>query len=314
MARFVLKRIAAAIPVLLVVSALTFLIPHVSAGDPARTILGPEASQEDVDRMRHSMGLDDPLVIQYVGYVAGVVTGDLGESAVYRRPVSTLISERLPLTLILALGALLIGVVLALPLGIVAALRHRQFADFVTMLAALVGVSTPPFAVGLLLIYVFAYRWGVLPSAGLPSFAENGVSAVRHLVLPVVTLALSSVALSARLLRSSMLEVLNQDYVRTARAKGAGTWTIVRIHCLKNALIPMVTVLGLQLGALIGGAVVTETVFALPGVGRLAVDAIAARDFAIVQGVVLIVAVSIVFINLLTDLLYRWLDPRISLR
>lgn len=314
MARYVLKRIVAAIPVLLVVSVLTFLIPHVSAGDPARTILGPDASQADVDRMRNDMGLNDPLIIQYTGYLAGVVTGDLGESAVHRRAVSTLIAERLPLTLTLALGALLLGIVVALPLGVVAALNHGRFADFGTMLVALVGVSTPPFAVGLLLIYLFAYRWGILPSAGLPSFADEGLSSLRHLVLPIATLALSSVALSARLLRSGMLEVLNQDYVRTARAKGAGIWTVVRTHCLKNALIPIVTVLGLQLGTLIGGAVVTETVFALPGVGRLAVDAIAARDFAIVQGVVLIVAIAIVVINLLTDLLYRWLDPRISLR
>lgn len=312
MVRHLAWRLFSALPVLLAVSFLTFLIPQVTPGDPARIVLGPEAPVEDVQRLHHDLGLDQPLLVQYGRYLGKVIRGDLGDSIVYRQPVFQLVAERLPVTLLLAVSALLVGTLAAIPLGVIAALNRGKARDVGTMVAALLGVSTPSFVVALLLIYFFAYKHRLFPSTGLPSFGKAGWGTLRYLVLPTAALATSSVALSARLLRSSMLEVLNQDYVRTARAKGLGGWRLVRVHCLKNALIPMVTVMGLQFGVLIGGAVVTETVFALPGVGRLAVDAISARDFPVVQGIVLFIAISIVLINVVVDLVYRWLDPRVS--
>ena len=312
MRKYILARILLVLPVLAGVSMISFVILHLTPGDPARIILGQEARPEDVLALRAQLGLDDPVLVQYARFVARAARGDLGKSIKYRQPVGEMILERLPTTMLLALMSLTLSVLIALPLGIIAALRRGTWIDFATMVVALVGVSAPTFWVALMLIFLFAYKLRIFPGAGLPSFSTAGVAALSHLVLPACTLALVSAALVARMTRSNMLEVLRQDYMRTARSKGLALFQVVVKHGLRNALIPTVTVVGLQLGTLLGGAVITETVFALPGVGRLAVDAILARDFPVVQGVVLIVACTATVMNLLVDLAYGMLDPRIT--
>ena len=312
MKAYVLTRLFSAIPVFVGVSLISFVILHLTAGDPARIILGQEARPEDVMALRNQLGLDAPILIQYGRFVDRALHGDLGKSLKYRQPVDRMIAERLPTTLLLTAVSLGLSVTFALPLGVTAALRRGTLGDFATMLVALMGVSAPTFWVALMLIFLFAYKLRLFPAAGLPSFATAGIAMLRHLVLPSVTLALASAALIARMTRSNMLEVLQRDFIRTARSKGLNSARVVVGHALRNALIPTVTIVGLQLGTLLGGAVVTETVFALPGIGRLAVDAIQARDFPVVQGVVLIVAVAVTLVNLLVDLSYVLLDPRIA--
>ncbi len=312
MRTYALTRILSMLLVLAGVSVISFVILHLTPGDPARIILGQEARPEDVTALRAALGLDEPIPIQYMRFVGRALRGDLGESLKYRQPVSLLISERLGTTILLAFASLTVSVSFAVPLGITAALRRGTFADFATMVIALIGVSAPTFWTALLLIFAFAYKLRILPAAGLPSFSTAGLAMFKYLLLPTMTLALVSGALVARMTRSSMLEVLRQDYVRTARAKGLAPAQVIIKHGLRNALIPTVTIVGLQLGTLLGGAVVTETVFALPGVGRLAVDAIQSRDFPVVQGVVLIAACAVTLANLLVDLAYGLLDPRIT--
>jgi len=309
---YILTRILSMLLVMVGVSVIAFVILHLTPGDPARIMLGQEARPEDVTALRATLGLDDPIPIQYARFVGRALRGDLGASLKYRQPVSVMISERLGTTILLALASLALSVSFAVPLGIIAALRRGTFADFTTMAIALVGVSAPTFWIALLLIFAFAYKLQILPAAGLPSFSTAGLAMLKHLLLPAMTLALVSGAIVARMTRSSMLEVLRQDYVRTARAKGLRLSQIIIKHGLRNALIPTVTIVGLQLGTLLGGAVVTETVFALPGIGRLAVEAIQSRDFPVVQGVVLIAACAVTLSNLLVDLAYGLLDPRIT--
>lgn len=312
MGRYVTTRFLTAIPVLFGVTLISFMIMHMTPGDPARIILGQEARPEDVAALRERLGLDDPIPVQYGRFLLRTLSGDLGRSIKYRRPVSDMVLERLPTTAILACSALVLSVSFAIPMGIIAAINRGTGGDLVTMLVALIGVSAPSFWVALMLIFVFSYKLRLFPATGLPSFATAGFDMFKHLVLPSTSLALMSSALTARLVRSNMLEVLRQDYMRTARAKGLSEVRVILIHGFWNALIPTVTVVGMQLGSLLGGAVITETIFALPGVGRLAVDAILARDFPVVQGVVLLVACVITFVNLAVDLLYGFLDPRIT--
>ena len=288
---------------LLGVSVLIFLMLRVLPGDPARVLAGLNASAEQVARIRADLGLDEPLLSQYWQFLSGVLTGDLGESARTSRPVSDEIAVRLPATLILAVVATIIGTIAGITAGVVAAVRRNSVVDHVISSVAMMGVSMPVYWLGLLLILLFAVTLGWLPAAG----SGDPLS----IVLPAVTLAAFSTALISRMTRASMLEVLGQDYVRTAEAKGAPPTTVIIRHGQRNAFIPILTVISLQFGALLGGAVLTETVFGWPGIGRLLVDSIGARDFAVVQGIVLVYAAAFILLNVIVDVLYVVIDPRI---
>ena len=304
-ARSVLGRIASALVVLFLVATVAFLLVRIS-GDPLALLLPPDATAEQSAQLAAQLGLDRSVWAQYVDYLGGLVHLDLGRSIYYDEPVVQLIGERLPATALLAVAALAIALVVAVPAGIVSAVRRGSAADSGIGVAVLVGQSVPAFWSGIVLILLFAVTLRVLPAAGYGS--------VANLVLPAVTLSIYSLAAIARLLRTSLLEVLSSDFVRTARAKGAGPTRIVVAHGLRNAALPVVTVIGLELGSLLGGAILTEQVFSWPGIGRLAVEAITNRDFPLVQGTVLFFAVVFVIVNLLVDLSYSVLDPRVRLR
>ncbi len=304
MLTYISQRLLQAIPVLVGISVLTFLMLHLVPGDPVLIFAGDKPmTEERAAELRHQLGLDRPLWVQYWDYASHAVRGDLGRGLRSDRPVLDSILEALPSTLELTFTALLLAALIGITLGIVAAVAHGGWLDTASMGVAMVGVSVPVFYSSLLLIIFFSFRLGWFPATG-----QGGI---ERLVLPAVALGLASAAALARLVRSSMLEVLNQEYIVTARAKGLAGRMVVLRHALKNALIPTVTMLGLQLGALLGGAVVTETIFSRPGLGRLAVDAIAGRDFPLVQGVVLFAAATYVLVNLVVDVLYAVIDPRI---
>ena len=273
------------------------------SGDPAATMLPGEASVEELQALRHALGLDRPLPVQYVDFLSSAVRGDFGLSFRHQQPALSLVLERLPATLELAIASLLLSVVIALPLGILAALNRGRLGDIVAMGFAVVGQATPFFWLGIMLILVVSVKLGWLPTSG-----RGGL---ERLILPAVTVAAHLAASLARLTRTSMLEVLGQNYLNTARAKGVGERTVIWAHALKNAAIPITTLVGVQFGTLLGGSIVTEMIFAWPGVGRLAVQSIFARDYPVVQASVFVLALSFVTINLLIDLLYGWLDPRI---
>jgi peptide/nickel transport system permease protein len=304
--RYALGRIVGTVPVLFGVTLLVFLMAWVTPGDPVVAMLG-EASQgmsrQALDELRRELGLDRPLPVQYLAYVGGLLRGDLGVSVRSRRPVLAEIRDRLPATVELALAALTIAVALGVTLGVVAAVRKRTWVDGAAIAVALVGVSVPVFWSGFVLMIVFALELGWLPASGRGTW--------RHLVLPAVAVGVSSAAFIARITRGAVLEALGQDYVRTARAKGLAPRKVVFRHALRNALLPIVTVVGLQLGGLLGGAVLTETVFAWPGVGRLLVDAIVARDLPLVQGSVLVVSLLFILVNLTVDLSYAAINPKV---
>jgi peptide/nickel transport system permease protein len=311
--RYVVRRLLLLVPVLLGVSVIIFMVLHLAPGDPAEIMLGSQATQVDLERLRAELGLTEPLYVQYVHWLGLVVRGDLGRSIWMKRPVLAEVLGRFQATLILTGAALVLSTAGGLALGILSAVRPNSLLDRLSAVASLFGASMPVFWLGIVLMVIFALWLGWLPASGM--FAPYGGGDVRdllvHLALPAVTLAAASVTIIARLTRSTMLETLGQDYIRTARAKGVVERAVVLRHGLKNALIPIVTVVGVQAGYLLGGAVLTETVFAWPGVGTLMVQGILARDFPLVQGCVLVVALSFVLINLIVDLLYAWLDPRI---
>ena len=313
MRRYLARRLLLLVPVLAGVSIVIFMVLHLSPGDPVEIMLGSQATQEDRARLRGDLGLDRPLHVQYVRWLGHVVRGDLGRSLWMKRPVLAEVLGRFKATLILTGTALVLSSVVGLALGVASASRPHSVLDRTSTVASLFGASMPSFWLGIVLMVVFALRLGWLPASGM--YAPYGGGDLRdllaHLVLPAVTLAAASVTIVARLTRAAMLETLGQDYIRTARAKGVVERTVVLRHGLKNALIPIVTVIGVQAGYLLGGAVLTETVFAWPGVGTLMVQGILARDFPLVQGCVLVVALSFVLVNLAVDLLYAWLDPRI---
>lgn len=311
MGRFALKRFLQMIPTLFFVLLVIFSLMKLIPGDPALTLLGPEASPSDVAAFREELGLNRPLPVQFLTYLRNVARGDLGRSLIYRTDVLTLIAERLPTTLVLSLSALSIAILLGVPLGIFASIHHNGFWDMLITVLALLGVSVPIFWVGMLLIVVFVLNLGLLPSVGLGSWDKGLWNVVSHFILPSCALAFQSVGTIARFTRSSMLEVLRQDYIRTAHAKGLRARLILERHALRNALIPVVTVAGLQLGHLLAGAVLTESIFALPGLGKLMVDAIMRRDFLLVQGEVLVIALLYLLVNFLVDLLYALLNPKI---
>ena len=301
---YVARRVAATVPVLLGVSLLVFSMLQLVPGDPVRLMLSEfQTTPEQIERLRSQLHLDEPLPVQFGRFVWNASHGDLGTSIRTRRPVSTEIADNLPSTLQLALAGLLVAAALGVSLGIVAAVNQHSWVEVGSMLIALLGVSLPSFWLGLLLIFLLSLRVRLFPA--------TGGGDLLHLVLPATTLGLGAAAILARLTRSSMLEVLHQEYVTTARAKGLKEWAVIVGHALKNALIPVVTIFGLQFGQLLAGTFVVETVFARPGLGRLVIDAILNKDLPVVQGVVLVVAVAYVLVNLLVDLAYATLDPRI---
>jgi peptide/nickel transport system permease protein len=331
MLRYIARRLVQLIPVLLGISILVFFGLHLIPGDVAQLLLGDKGTQADLERLRHQLGLDQPVYVQYLRFLLGAVRGDFGVSIRTRQPAMWEIVQALPLTVELSIAALLFAVVCGLAIGVLAARRPHSALDTGAMIGVLVGVSMPVFWTGILLLLVFGGILGWLP---LGSMLDEGMtvrritgmsvvdglltgntpvvwSSLRHLILPALTLGATSMATIARMARSTMLEVLGLDYVRTARAKGVAEPRVVRRHALRNALLPVVTLIGLQLGLLLSGAVLTETIFALPGLGRLAITSMLARDYPVVQGVVIIAAAVFVLANLLVDILYAYLDPRI---
>ena len=314
MGRLVLRRFFATIPVLLLVSAGVFALIHLTPGDPIDAMMAESVDAGVKEHLRKELGLDQPLHLQYIAWMGRILCGDLGRSIRNQEPVIENVGRRIRPSLQLAGLAMAISLVVATPVGILSAARRNTAVDRFGTSFALFGICMPNFLIALLLIFVFGVTLRWLPISGYIDPWEEPLAGLRSLVLPAATLGLALAAVVTRTLRSSMLEALSEDYVRTARAKGLDEGTIVLSHVLKNALIPVVTVLGLQLGTLIGGAVITEYVFALPGVGRLVVDAVFARDYPLVQGVVLLIAVGFILTNLMVDVLYGLIDPRIRAR
>ncbi|MGB5607524.1 MAG: nickel ABC transporter permease [Gammaproteobacteria bacterium] len=305
MLSYLAQRLAGAFLVILGVVTIVFLLIHLIPGDPVEIMLGESASTTDREALRAALGLDQPVGAQYLHYLQGLLRLDLGTSIHYQRQVAHLLLERLPATGLLAAATLLVTVLLALPLGIIAAVRRNSWWDSGAMSFSMLGVSIPNFWLGPLLILVFSLWLGWLPVSG-----RSGLDSV---ILPALTLGTGLMAVLSRMVRSSMLEVLGEDYIRTARAKGLAPHRVVLNHALRNALLPVITLLGLQLGALLAGAVITETVFSWPGVGLLTIESIQSRDYPVVQACVLLISVFYVLVNLLTDLAYAWIDPRIRL-
>ncbi len=311
MLKYAGKRLLAALPVLLLVSVLSFGIVWIVPGDVASEMAGPTATAEELARLRERLGLNKPWPEQVVGWYAALARGDLGESILLRQGVAAAILERLPVTLSLTFTALAFALTAGVGLGVLAAMRAGRAADQLSMGAALVGFSLPDFWLGLVLVWLFAVRLGWLPTGGYVPFTDDPVGWLRSIAMPAAALALTQVGLFARMTRAAMLEVLRQDFVRTARAKGLPARIVIGKHALQNALIPVVTVAGISMGVLLGGAVVIEQVFSLPGVGRLIVGAILRRDYPVIQGGLLLTATIFLLVNLAVDLLYAALDPRI---
>jgi peptide/nickel transport system permease protein len=310
MLSYIIRRLLIIIPVLIGVSLVVFFTMHLIPGDPATIMAGPQASQQDIQNLRIRLGLNQPLYMQYLKFLKGIVTLNLGKSIQNRKPVIDMLMTRYPNTIILAVTSMIVATILGLITGIIAAVKQYSIFDNISMIIALLGISLPSFWIGLVLMYIFAVKLRWLPVAGF-SGAFWTWDGIRHLIMPAITLGVASAALIARMTRTSMLEIIRNDFVRTARAKGANERTVLLRHVLKNAFIPVVTVIGLNFGALLGGTVITESVFAINGVGRLTVDAINKRDFPVVQGAVLLIALTFVLLNLIVDILYAYLDPRI---
>lgn len=313
MLKFLVGRLIATVPVLLFLSVAIFLMIHLTPGDPVKLMLGEDATPSAVEAIRRDLGLDRPLPVQYLRWLSRVLQGDLGRSIRTHQPVLEAIVSRLPVTLELAVLSLFVALAIGLPTGMVAAIRRNSPIDIAGTAFALMGVSLPNFFLGIMLILFLSLWLGLLPPSGYVPFVQNPIQNLKLMIMPSIALGTALAGLIARMMRSSLLETLDADYVRTARAKGLNERAVITGHALKNSLIPVVTVIGLQTGALLGGAILTETVFALPGIGRLVVDNIFARDFPMVQGVVLFLALTRILSNLVTDLVYARLDPRISL-
>ncbi|MCF8482462.1 MAG: ABC transporter permease [Rhodospirillum sp.] len=309
--RRVLDPVLQIVPTVLVVSLIAFLLTSLLPGDAALSRLGLDATQEQLDTMREQMGLNDPVPVRYLYWLGRAVTGDLGNSLRSGEPVAEVLARRIPVTLELAVFGTGLALLIGVPLGILAAVRRDSWIDVATNLFALSGMAIPFFWLGLLLIMFFSLHLQWLPPSGYVPFFENPVRNLHLMALPSLTIAVAFAATLMRQTRASMLEVLNADYIRTAHAKGTPPIRVILHHALRNALIPIITVLGLQMGTLLGGAIVTETVFGLPGLGRMMVDGIYKRDFPIVQGALITIVVAIVVTNLLTDLCYRFVNPRI---
>jgi len=308
---YVTRRILATIPVMLIVAFCVFSLLYIAPGDPAAIIAGDQATPADVERIRASLGLDRPFLVRFGEWLWQILHGDLGTSIFTNLPVSHMIAQRIEPTISLMVMAIVFAVAVAIPLGVLAAWKHGSWLDQAVMVFAVFGFSTPVFVVGYLLAYVFALQFNWLPVQGFNSLSTGIGPFLRNLALPTLALGLVFIALLARITRATMLDVLSQDYVRTAKAKGVGQRAVLFVHALKNAAVPIITVIGNGVALLIGGAVLTESVFAIPGLGRLTLDAILRRDYPVIQGVVLLFSFSYVLVNLLVDLAYTLFDPRI---
>jgi peptide/nickel transport system permease protein len=309
---FLVRRLLLTLPILFIVSVICFSMINLIPGDPATVILGPEASQQAKEQMRNRLNLNEPIPVQYLDWLGGVLRGDLGESLIDDTPVSQLILERLPVTIELAVGTFAVSLTIAVIAGILSASRRGTWVDYLSTGVALGGISIPHFWLGMMFIIIFAVSLGWLPASGYEPFFQNPVANITAMILPILATGLRESAELTRMLRSSLLEELGSDYVRTAFSKGLSKRIVVIRHAVRNALIPFVTASGLQIAGLLGGLVVTETVFQLPGLGRLVVDSIEQRDFTTVQGAVLTITIIVVLVNVLVDVLYTIIDPRIS--
>jgi len=312
MTTYVLRRLLLMLPVAFLVTIGVFMLIHLSPGDPALILLGEDRTPQAIAQIHEQLGLDKPLYVQYFIWLNHIARGDWGRSVTTHEPVAQAITERLPATLELGIVALVWSLLVAIPLGTIAAVRRGSLTDQLATGITVAGVSIPNFFIGIVLIFVMSVTLRLFPFGGYVALTTNPWESLRHVLLPAVALGTAGAAINMRFTRSSMIEVLNHDYIRTARAKGASWRRVVFVHALKNALIPVVTIVGLQIGGIIEGAVVTETVFTWPGVGRLAVESIFNRDYTVIQGIVLLAAFSYMVANLLVDLVYGWLDPRIS--
>jgi peptide/nickel transport system permease protein len=313
MTAYVLRRLAQAVPTIFLTTVLIFLFMHLVPGDPAAVLAGSDAPPEVVEALRKEMGLDRSLPVQYAIWIGRVARGDLGVSYVSKFPVWTLILRRLPATLELTIGGLLVGIAIGLPAGIVAAMSRGRMPDLLVSFGNAVFLSVPNFWIGITFILAFALALNWLPPSGRVPFVESPLMALKFLLLPAFTLGMHIAAIVARFSRTALLEVMNEQFIRTARAKGLAEWVVILRHGFANALLPVLTIVGLQAGYLLGGAVVVESVFAWPGLGRLIVESIGNRDYTAVQGTLLVFVAMFMLINLLTDLAYGWADPRIRL-
>ncbi|WP_242527484.1 ABC transporter permease [Ktedonosporobacter rubrisoli] len=313
MARYLARRILFIIPVALLVCFIIFMIIHLVPGDPARILLGEEATPEAVRALRQQLGLDQPLLVQFFIWLWQAVHGNLGQSIQLQQPVLQALWQRVPVTLELGLAALLFSLVLAVPLGIYSATHRNSFLDWLVNISSLIGTAIPVFVLGLLLIFFFAVGLRFVPPGGYVPFSDDPLGNLRDLIMPMITLGAGSVAVNMRQIKAGMVEVLSQDYIRTARAKGLAERRVYYLHALRNALIPVLTIVGIQIGSILAGAVVVETIFLWPGIGQLAVTSIMSKDYPVVQGVVLLSALSYMAANLLVDISYVVLDPRIRL-
>ena len=311
MKAYILRRLLHLIPVLFLTSVIVFLMVYLIPGDPAQTILGPDARPEQIKAVRQEMGLDKPLPVQYVIWLGRALRGNLGKSFINDYPTLQLILMKLPVTLDLTVASFLVALTISLPLGVLSAIRPRGWINWFSYYYNALAMAVPTFWLGILLVLIFGLQLKLLPTSGYVPFLSDPLKALRFLVLPAITLGAYVSAVLARFLKAALLETLHQDYVRTARSKGLLEQSVIMGHALKNALIPVVTVLGLQFGAFMGGAVITEAIFDYPGMGRMLLYAILTRDYSVVQGTILFVVTAFVLINLVTDVVYAFLDPRI---
>jgi peptide/nickel transport system permease protein len=313
MTAYILRRLVMLVPVLIVVGVVVFALVHLTPGDPAAVILGDRATAEDIARLRDQLGLNDPLPVQFARWFTNMLRLDFGESIFLGEPVTQALLNRVEPTILLTLYALTFQVLIGIPIGVLAAVRHNSILDRVFTVIAISGSAIPTFFLGILLILIFAVRLRWLPSGGYVPLREEPMEHFKGMLLPAFALGFSAAGLLARMVRSSMLDVLREDYVRTAFAKGLPEQLVIVRHALRNALIPALTVIGISLGALLGGAVVTETVFTIPGMGRLVVQSIARRDYPVIQGAIVAIAMTYVLVNLIVDVLYVYTDPRVRL-
>ncbi|KYP79614.1 ABC transporter permease [Ferroacidibacillus organovorans] len=313
MGSFLARRILLTLPVLFLVSVMVFSLIHLIPGDPARVILGQDATPGAIAALREQLGLNKPLIVQYLDWVGNVLHGNLGLSLSNQIAVATLIEQRLPVTIELAIGTFLFAVIIALPLGILSAIKRGKFADLVAAFATSLGLSIPPFWLGIMLLFAFTVRLHLFPSSGYVPLTQNVGQNLQSMFLPVLATGIREAAVLLRMTRASLAEVLDADFVRTARAKGIRGYRIILRHALKNALVPVITQSGLQIAGLLGGLVITETIFSLPGFGSLLVNAIFSRDYTTIQGSALVAALLVILVNLATDLCYGFIDPRIRM-
>lgn len=311
MTTYILRRILLLVPVILVVGVVVFMLVHLVPGNPAAVLVGENATAEQIDAAKEKMGLNDPLPVQFVRWFSDAIRLDFGDSYFSGQTVIESLSQRKEPTLFLTSYALLIEILIGVPIGIIAAVKRNSIVDRALMIISISGAAVPTFFMGIILILIFAVRLKWVPSGGYISIFEDPVGHFRTMILPAFTLGFASAGLLARLIRSSMLDVMGEDYIRTAQAKGLPFSTVVNRHALRNALIPAITVVGFSIGGLLGGAVVTETVFTIPGMGRLVVGSIARRDYPVIQGAIMLIAGIYVFVNLFVDILYAYIDPRI---